>query len=130
MTGDGLFSLRSFSFTPSTHMSQSDILNAQHQEIAKNTTQLDNFTTEILENDVEDAVTESEPDAEEEIDQLDSDSEAPPEQPQPNVRAPKKPSSSRTSERRPGQALLPTVRIENILQAEGVQLWCLLCSTF
>lgn len=105
-------------------MSRPDVLNTQSQEIAKNTTQLDNFTTEILENDVEDAVTESEPDAEEEIDQLDSDSDTPPEQPQPDVRAPKKLSSSKTAERRPGQALLPTVRIENILQSEGVLLPC------
>lgn len=93
---------------------------------------LDNFTTDVPPDAVDDAITESEQDAEEEIDQLDSDSDAQPEpqqpqqqqeqqqqQQQPDGPAPKKPPSSRTGERRPGQTLLPTVRVENILQAEG-----------
>ncbi|KAF9454787.1 hypothetical protein P691DRAFT_199094 [Macrolepiota fuliginosa MF-IS2] len=83
-------------------------------------TPLDNFP-KVLEDDIDDAVTESEPDAEEEIDQLDSDSDtALDQQQQPDVPAPKKPPPSRSGERRPGQTLLPTVRIENILQAEGL----------
>jgi hypothetical protein len=94
---------------------------------------LDNFTTDVPLDAVDDAITESEPDAEEEIDQLDSDSDAPPEPPQqqpqqeqqqqqqqPDDPAPKKPPPSRTGERRPGQTLLPAVRVENILQAEGM----------
>jgi hypothetical protein len=85
---------------------------------------LDNFTTDVVvTNDIDDAVTESEQDAEEEIDQLDSDSDVPPEQPPPEAPAPKKPSQPRSSgERRQGHALLPANRVENILQAEGRQM--------
>ncbi|KXN88169.1 hypothetical protein AN958_07628 [Leucoagaricus sp. SymC.cos] len=80
---------------------------------------LDNFTTDVV---VDDAITESEPDAEEEIDQLDSDSDVPPEQPPdaPAPSVPKRPSQARSGERRVGQTLLPAVRVENILQAEGL----------
>lgn len=82
-------------------------------------TPLDSFSR-ALEDGIDDAITESEPDAEEEIDQLDSDSDTPADQP-PDAPVPKKPPQSRSGERRPGQTLLPTVRIENILQAEGIQ---------
>jgi hypothetical protein len=68
-----------------------------------------------------DSIDESEPDAEEEIDQLDSDSDAPPEQ-QPDSSNHKKPTRSKAGERIPGQALIPAGRIENILQSDGMQL--------
>lgn len=92
------------------------------ENISDENSPLDNFTTDVAVDIVDDAITESEQDAEEEIDQLDSDSDTPPEpQPQQQLDAPvpKKPPPSKAGERRPGQTLLPTVRVENILQAEG-----------
>jgi hypothetical protein len=101
-------------------MSRPDTLTPGSLEQSGNdNSSLDNFTTDVVVN-VDDAITESEQDAEEEIDQLDSDSDIPPEQPPADVPAPKKPSQARSGERRPGQTLLPAVRVENILQAEGI----------
>jgi len=61
---------------------------------------------------------ESDIEAELEVDQLDSDSEID------EVSDPSKPSTSKQStskpgERSPGHTLLPTVRLDNMLQAEG-----------
>jgi len=101
----------------------SDILHDPlYEEHGNDNAPLDNFTTDALAvNDVDDAVTESEPDAEEEIDQLDSDSDLHQELP---AEAPaqhsKKSSQIRSGERRRGHSLLPASRIENILQAEGM----------
>jgi len=110
----------------------SDILHSTFYEEHGNgdrSASLDNFTTDaIATNDVDDGVTESEQDPEEEIDQLDSDSDVPPEQllagtPVPH---PKKASQSRSGERRRGHSLLPANQVENILQAEGMLLRYLL----
>ncbi|KAF5360916.1 hypothetical protein D9756_004799 [Leucocoprinus leucothites] len=103
-------------------MPRPDHLAVEHLELNINDdSSLDNFTTDVVTtNDVDDAITESEPDAEEEIDQLDSDSDVP--QPPAEVPAPnpKKSSQSRSGERRWGHSLLPASRVENILQAEGL----------
>ncbi|KAJ3568746.1 hypothetical protein NP233_g5515 [Leucocoprinus birnbaumii] len=98
------------------------LASALHEQNDNDDSSLDNFTTDVVvSNDIDDAITESEPDAEEEIDQLDSDSDVPP-QPPAEVPAPnpKKPSQSRSGERRKGQSLFPANRVENILQSEGL----------
>jgi len=62
---------------------------------------------------------------EDEVDQLDSDSDGEDSEPDASNASMKKSGSGRGGERTPGHSVLPALRLENIIQADGMcQLYC------